>query len=353
VKWGLPVPNISTYASAHKWLDKNIDVLICDESLLISNPDAKRTKSTQQLAKNTPVVLAMTGTPLSVAKNPLQARWINVIREGVVPPTKTAFQYSYGERLGYETIPGAGIEVLTVYEWDFDRLTRDFKPYCEVVDEREILKQVPEITFERIHLPRPKHFDMVLSGGATTLTTQKRLSQALAITDGFIYSDDKLPIRFDSVKAETALELYNNIGEPVVIVANWRESIEICVDVFEAAGHKPAVIDGKRDSEIELARFLNGETDIIILSAAKTLGMNLQERASVMVFLSLSSQPSMYQQALGRIHRPGQKKGCVVYHLLCESTLDERRLDLITEHTEASSKFIESLLAQELRGLVK
>jgi SNF2 family DNA or RNA helicase len=66
-----------------------------------------------------------------------------------------------------------------------------------------------------------------------------------------------------------------------------------------------------------------------------------------MVFLSLSANPVNLVQAIGRIHRPGQKRGVNVTFLQCRETIDQRAYELIRNHQELSEAQINELLGEE------
>jgi SNF2 family DNA or RNA helicase len=75
--------------------------------------------------------------------------------------------------------------------------------------------------------------------------------------------------------------------------------------------------------------------------------MNLQERARVVMFTSNSLKPTNREQAIGRVYRPGQKRGVVVVDVVAEGTLDEVALKLLDNHRDKSEAYIEAALRRE------
>jgi SNF2 family DNA or RNA helicase len=128
------------------------------------------------------------------------------------------------------------------------------------------------------------------------------------ILDGEIVHNEK-------IKALRELD----IQSPFAIFTNYIKEVEELLKVFPKAG----VVDGSRN---DAERFKTGKTDVLIVNyASGATGLNLQ-RASTVVFYSLTYSYTLYSQALSRIHRIGQTEKCVYIHLIAEDTIDERIL---------------------------
>lgn len=53
-------------------------------------------------------------------------------------------------------------------------------------------------------------------------------------------------------------------------------------------------------------------------------GMNMQHGGRVILWYDLTYSSSLYSQANARLARTGQIKDCIVYHLICQNTVDEK-----------------------------
>jgi SNF2 family DNA or RNA helicase len=60
-------------------------------------------------------------------------------------------------------------------------------------------------------------------------------------------------------------------------------------------------------------------------------GLNLQHHGNKIVFLSLPWSLEYFEQAIGRIHRSGQKREVWCYILMTENTIDERIYSVLQE----------------------
>ena len=350
---------ITAPESAHKFEPPKICVI--DECLSVKNPSARRSQRVTELLKNTPVILEMTGTPLS-AVHALDARWLRVLGS-IVPEQEKHWKWHWGINPYYKDLAKLGvitrtnhrgeqIQPLEVEGWRFEEIAEFVRDYITIVDISDIMAEIPEATYQRIYFPRPGPYYAILKGLLTERSTSKRLTQARAASSGFVYSDQDTPIWIE--KEPTKIKwiknfLEDNPQEPVVLFSGWRAEIERLEK--ELADYNPAVVhDGKASRGVSL--FTSGSTNVMICSANITEGMNLQ-RSRIGIFLSNSTNPTKRIQAEGRLYRQGQTRGVVFYDLLCSKTLDDRALDLLRNHKEENDKFVEAQLLQELRGLKK
>ena len=72
-------------------------------------------------------------------------------------------------------------------------------------------------------------------------------------------------------------------------------------------------------------------------------GLNLQHHGNKIVFLSLPWSLEYFEQAIGRIHRSGQKREVWCYILMTENTIDERIYSVLQEKCTLSEIAIEEL----------
>lgn len=341
-KWGLECPIISTYEGAKKL--QGIKCLIIDEVIAFKNPDAVRTVNAVKVAMNCEVVVGFTGIA-TAGKGPLDFRWLRTIDNGCVPANENAWKFLFGLDTQLKEV-GFNKAYITT-EWDTDKVSEFVAPFIHTVDPDEINSELPELTQRFIYCPKPKQYDLVKSGGATSKGVHKKLAQIKQITDGFIYDDADKPVRVDNPKLKILKEFIENLGEPVVIVANWSETIEILREAF--ASYMPSVVQGGvSDFGTQIRAFQQGTTDMMIVNAGFAKGMNLQERCRTICFLSVSSKPDNWEQMIGRVYRPGQKRAVQIVNFVCEQTVDARLVEMVQAHTNCSEEFIDKLLMEEL-----
>lgn len=97
-------------------------------------------------------------------------------------------------------------------------------------------------------------------------------------------------------------------GTPVIVFGWHREVYDIWLE--ELSDLAPAMHTGSETPAkklAETARFLNGETDVLIVSLRSGQGLDgLQHRCSTVIFGELDWSPAMHEQCIGRVDREGQ-----------------------------------------------
>jgi hypothetical protein len=345
-KWGFKEPVISTYESAHRC--PKPDLLVLDESNQVKNPDALRSGHARALSEDASIVVALTGTPTG-GGGVFDWRFLDVVSPGSIPLGEKPWRFLFSkETTVKEVAQGRKSYVTPTDSWDTQSIANFVAPYVYRVDTASLLEHLPPVQFRKVWVPQPKEWSLVQAGATTEMSASKRVTQARTLSDGFIYADDGTAIRLDNAKVNAIVDLVDGLGEPVVVVARWRESI---TELAKALSRfNPAVVAGDTlDMGHEIDRFKAGETDVLILGAGHGTGINgLQDRCRICICMSWSANPLMREQLIGRFHRFGQSSGVVVIDVLAESSLDEKCLELISSHRDLSESMVKKILAESL-----
>lgn len=119
-------------------------------------------------------------------------------------------------------------------------------------------------------------------------------------------------------------------GEPVLLAGWHRDVYDIWLEAF--ADLRPAMYTGTESvtkKEKEKARFLDGETDLMIISLRSGAGMDdLQYRCSTVVFGELDWSPGIHQQIIWRLDRDGQENPVLAFFLVSEDGSDPPMMDV-------------------------
>ncbi len=120
-------------------------------------------------------------------------------------------------------------------------------------------------------------------------------------------------------------------GEPVLLVGWHREVYRIWLETL--ADLKPAMYTGSESAarkESEKQRFLEADTDILILSLRSGAGVDgLQHRSSVVILGELDWSPGIHQQILWRLDREGQKNPVTCFLLVTDDGSDPPMMDVL------------------------
>lgn len=121
----------------------------------------------------------------------------------------------------------------------------------------------------------------------------------------------------------TFLKMLLDAGEAVLVFAYHHAVFDIYREELET--YKPVEITGLQNSNEKdkaVKAFMNGETNICMISLRAAAGLNLQ-RATCVVFGELDWSPAVHSQAEDRAHRIGQEDSVLCYYLVAEEGTDE------------------------------
>ena len=112
-------------------------------------------------------------------------------------------------------------------------------------------------------------------------------------------------------------------GEKVLLFAHHHRVMDMYKKEFK--GRRPVFITG-RESEAQkdaaLNAFMQGKTDLCVISLRSASGLNLQ-RATCVVFGELDWSPAVHSQAEDRAHRIGQEDSLLCYYLVSPRGSDQ------------------------------
>lgn len=307
---------VTNYESMGKIIDDidnkmHLDMLIIDEAHYIKNPDAQRTQYIHRLDNESERILMMTGTPLENRVEEM-CNLIDFVRPDMTKEVKqTAYMNQFNE----------------------------FKQMLSPVYIRRLRSQVLE------ELPPVEERQVWCS-----MTEQDRDGYAGAIcSNTFLaarrvgYLQDDIGTSSKAIRLKELCENAEDAGRKVVVFSYFRETISKVKDflgkkcVGEITGSVPVpdrhnIIDAFEKSPA-------GSVLICQIQAGGT-GLNIQQ-ASVAIFCEPQIKPSLTKQAIARLHRMGQIRDVLVYHLLCENTVDEAVVDMLERKQIEFDQFAE------------
>lgn len=139
-------------------------------------------------------------------------------------------------------------------------------------------------------------------------------------------------------------------GEPVLLTGWHREVYEIWLE--ELADLRPAMYTGsetgtKKNKEAQ--RFINGETDVMIISNRSGAGLDgLQYRCSTLVVGELDWAPGVYKQLIWRLDREGQTRPVMVFFLVVDSGSDPVIMEVNGIKSSEAKRILDPSLGTEV-----
>ena len=120
-------------------------------------------------------------------------------------------------------------------------------------------------------------------------------------------------------------------GESVLLIGWHRAVYEIWLK--ELAEYSPVMFTGSetgQEKESSKARFIAGETKLMIMSLRSGIGVDgLQHACRTVVFGELDWSPAVHEQCAGRLDRFGQKSPVIAYYMIADRGCDPVMVDIL------------------------
>lgn len=317
----------------------DITGVVFDELTRLKNPSGKRFKALEKAIKHVEFRWGLTG---SFTSNGLEDVFgqCKIIDQALLGRSKGAFQqtYFYARQLGthteYEPMPGA-----------LDRVMQRIKPATFVLEPGVYTDTLPPLhTVEvpvqmemREYETMKKNFVLEFPDDEITAPSAATVVQKLQqLSAGFVYGSDGA--RWLSQHKLDAVEdiISENQRAPTII---WYQYIaefdELRKRFPQARGvDEKGIIDAWNQGKVEV---------LLAHPLSAGHGLNLQDGGCRMIWMSLPWSLEQYEQAVGRLHRSGQKHDVWNYVLLTDKTVDERIWSSLHDKRSISNLALESL----------
>ena len=287
--------------------------LMLDESSLIQNHAAKRTKFILKMAPA--AVILLSGTPTSGRYERL---WTQMhllgwpISRKLYEQTYVVWDYIENYQTGYR------IPVVRGYK-NIPRLKEKMKEYgcifmkteefgIDLPDQQDIMIRIPaSSTYKKFMKTRVVDMEDRELIGDTSLTA--RLYARMLCGQ---YCNEKL---------SAVADLIDSTGDRLIIFYNFNAELEA---IRELCGDRPvSVVNG---STKDLKAYEEEPDSITLVQyQAGAYGLNLQKCCRI-IYFTLPESSELYEQSRKRIHRIGQDQKCFYYLPICIGSVEERIL---------------------------
>lgn len=325
------------------------DCVIIDESSSFKNASSQRFKALKKVAPLTNYMLLLTGTP---SPNSLLELWPQL------------YLIDFGERLG-RTMTGFKQRFFesdymgynwTIKEGSQDKIHKLIEDKCLSMTAGDYLELPERIDIvEKLTLPtkvkrqyddfeKEMFIEFEASEGVEALNAAALANKLLQFANGCVYVDDlKNYQEIHKVKLDALAELIEaNESENILVAYNYKSDLERLVKRFPDA----QLLD-KEQATID--NWNAGNTKLLLAHPASAgHGLNIQRGGSLIVWFGLNWSLELYQQFNARLHRQGQQKPVRIVHLVCEDTIDERVLQVLSDKDATQNKLIQALKGENL-----
>lgn len=301
------------------------DLVVLDESHRIKSASGRASRFFSQLGDYVPHRLALTGTPMPHSPLDIYAQY-RFLDKSIFGTSNVIFKSRYAIMGGYGGKAVVGYQNEDEFRRRFEGIAYQVK--ADVLDlpeavhiERfiELSKTTRACYDEMYH----KFVVQVKGGEIIASNALARLLRLAQITSGYLPIDDEgRTERIGTEKMDDLKDIFEDLqqAEPVVVFARFRHDLDQIREVTESTGRRYAELSGRQN---DLATWQEGWADVICVQIqAGGVGIDLT-RARYCIYYSVGYSLGDYEQSLARVHRPGQTRSVIYYHLIAKNSVDE------------------------------
>lgn len=317
VKW------IVDYFKKEPW---PFDTVVLDESSSFKNPSSQRFKALRKIRPQLRRVIELTGTP---SPNGLMDLWPQIWlldmgkRLGRTLGSYRSEFFMAGRRNGavvYDWIarPGARQRISKrLADISMSMQASDYLDMPDVIDGGLTLALPPDEmrdyqAFQKEQLMQLDNTDI------EAVTAAALTNKLLQYTGGALYDDQHNWHEVSTAKLEALQDIVESTDESVLIYYQYQSEkdriLKMLPDAVTFTG-EPELLESWNAGKIRL---------MLAHPASVAYGLNMQAGGHIIVWYTPTWNLELYMQANARLHRQGQTKPVVIYHLIAAGTIDER-----------------------------
>jgi len=327
-----------------------------DESTLIKNPKAMRTRNLLGLSKSALYKRILTGFP--VTKTPLdlysQCAFLNpnILGFKSYYAFKARYAITRQRRVGSHSFQ----EVVGFHRIDeLQDMLKDFsvrytKDKCLDLPPKVYMKRTVALSSEQKKAYKQMKKEALMLIENQLYTTQTVLTQIMRlqqIVAGSIRSPEGDLVLLPNNRVKETLSVLEEISGKAIIFAVFQTDIEELTRAIGDSFGADSVASyygktSQKQREWILDKFQDKDSDLrFMVSNPHTGGRGLTlTAASHMIFYSNSYDLELRIQAEDRIHRIGQEQSCTYVDLVCENTVDEKILASLKNKINISNEVL-------------
>lgn len=326
---------------------KNFTLLL-DESSLICNENAKRSKFILKTQPESVVLLS--GTPTAGKYERLWSQ-LRLLGWNI---TKKAFYASYVQTEWIDTGQGFKQEIITGYK-NVEHLKKKLAQYGAVFMKTEEVIELPEQIEQKIYQKVTSEYQFFVKHSYLELDT---VNLVRFKDDSDYYGTDVTPRveligdnsltktlycrqlcgQWHKEKLDAFRDLLESTEDRLIVFYNFNEELNRLTKICEGLERPYCMVNGQcRDLEVYETE---SNSVTFVQYQAGAMGLNLQKANKIIYFTLPLGKGScdLWEQSKKRIHRIGQKKACFYYYLLVRGSFEERNLAALQEGKELTDE---------------
>jgi SNF2 family DNA or RNA helicase len=327
------------------------DLVVVDESNSFKSPKSIRFKSLKMVRPLVKRVVILTGTPSPNGLIDLWSQMYLLDMGDRLGKTITSYRNSYflpGRRNGavifdYKPVQDAEKRIYDrIGDICFSMKSEDYISLPARIDEvrQVVLTQKEMLRYEAFEKERV--LELVNEGEISAVNAAALSTKLLQYANGAVYDANGEAQEIHDAKLEALEELIEFAnGQSVLVFYSYKHDVERIKK--RLAYYKPRELKISKD----IADWNAGKVQIMLAHPASAgHGLNLQNGGHIVIWFGLNWSLELYMQANARLHRQGQIKPVMIYHLIAKGTIDEDVMRALNGKAEKQEALLEAIKAR-------
>lgn len=320
--------------------------LLLDESSLISNETAKRSKFILKLKPESVVLLS--GTPTAGKYERLWSQ-LHLLGWNI---SKKAFWKSYVDTEWVDTGNGFKTEVITGYK-NVNHLKKKLEQFGAVFMKTEEVIELPEQIEQTVFMKTTKEYRFFMKNSYVQLG-QNVTFEDVSGFEGYqgnpnieLVGDNiltktlyarQLCGQYHKEKLEAFKDLLESTEDRLIVFYNFNEEWHKLGKICDQLNRPSCIVNGMFKHLEAYEKYENSVT--FVQYQAGAMGLNLQKANKIIYFTLPLGKGScdLWEQSKKRIHRIGQKNTCFYYYLIVKGSFEERNFAALKEGKELTDE---------------
>lgn len=320
------------------------DTIMLDESSMIQNETAKRTKAILKL--KTDNVILLSGTPTGGKYEKLYSQ-LKLLGWNI---SKSQYWTEFIETRSID-MGGFKIPVVTGYK-NIGRLKRKMRSYgCNFLKTDEVF-DLPAQTFTDIKINTTKEYRKFKKDKIVMFDNGMKYDPFELFGQKYsgAYWDDKTFVgdttltqmlyerqlcgAYNAEKLAAFADILDSTNDRLIVFYNFNAELDALKGICEKRQRPFSIVCG---AVKDLDDYKNENDSVTFIQfQAGAMGLNLQ-LANKIIYYSPPLSSELYEQSKKRIHRIGQERPCFYYRLICKNSIEEKiykTLEMRRDYTE-------------------
>ncbi|WP_261771795.1 SNF2-related protein [Clostridium botulinum] len=323
--------------------------LILDESSLIKNSTAKRTKFIMKL--NFENVILLSGTPCS-------GRYEELHTQCKLLGWNISKKLYWQQYIKFINMNVGGFKVPKVVGYkNIDRLKSKLRDHGSIFMKTEEVFDLPEQVEIPALIENTKEYKKFKKDRLITIDLKNKCEFK---DDSDFYGKDVTPrielvgdtsltkmlylrqlsSQYNTNKLSALKDLLESTEDRVIIFYNFTEEMEQIKNLCEGLEKPVSIVNGQIK---DLENYKNKDNTVVLVQyQAGAMGLNLQ-LSNKIIYYSLPLASELFEQSKKRTHRIGQTRTCMYWYLITKNSIEEQIFETLKERRDYTNKLFEEL----------